>query len=279
MDGETGTDGPAPGSSGEPAPSDAAPAAIAGEPPAPDAPAADSAVAEPVGGPEVSTSGRGSYSPVGWSRPVALAGSTVVALVLGFALTVQIRASDEPDAPVPTREEDLVLILDELNAREETLRQEIAETRQTIEDLGSGRQRSQRAAEEARARAEAIGILNGTLPATGPGLTLTIQDPDGAVPTSVVLDAIQELRGAGAEAIEVDGVRVVVSSAVTGSPGALRIDGIPLDSPYEFRVVGPPAAMDVAINVSGGVVADVGRVGGTATVRQVDVLTVEATVD
>jgi uncharacterized protein YlxW (UPF0749 family) len=180
---------------------------------------------------------------------------------------------------VTTRQEDLVLILDELNAREETLRQEIAETRQTIEDLGSGQQRSQRAAEEAQARAEAIGILSGTLPASGPGLVLTVQDPDGAVPTSVVLDAIQELRGAGAEAIEVDGVRVVVSSAVTGSPGALRIDGIPLDSPYEFRAVGPPAAMEVALNVSGGVVADISRVGGTAAVRQADVVTVEATVD
>src|SRR3712207_1539917 len=125
---------------------------------------------------------------------------------------------------------------------------------------------------------EAIGILNGSLPASGPGVRLTIQDPEGAVPPSVVLDAIQELRGAGAEAIEVDGVRVVVSSAVTGTPGALRIDGVPLDDPYEFLVVGPPAAMEVALNVSGGVVADVGRVGGTATVRQVDDVTVQATV-
>ena len=229
--------------------------------------------------PELSTSSSWSGSSGMWSRPVALAASTAVALVLGFALTVQIRNSGAPDAPVTTREEDLVLILDELNAREETLRQEIAETRQTIEDLGSGQQRSQRAAEEAQARAEAIGILNGTLPASGPGLVVSVQDPDGAVPTSVVLDAIQELRGAGAEAIEVDGVRVVVSSAVTGSPGALRVDGIPLDSPYEFRAVGPPAAMEVALNVSGGVVADISRVGGTATVRQADLVTVEATVD
>jgi uncharacterized protein YlxW (UPF0749 family) len=279
MDGEARNDGTGTGSSEEPAPSDAAPAEAGAQPRDADALAADGAADQPVGEPEVSASGRGSSPPRAWSRPVTLAASTVVALVLGFALTVQIRNSGAPDAPVATREEDLVLILDELNAREETLRREIAESRQTIEDLSSGRQQSQRAAEEARARAEAIGILNGSLPASGPGVFLTIQDPDGAVPTSVVLDAIQELRGAGAEAIEVDGVRVVVWSAVTGSPGALRIDGIPLNSPYEFRVVGSPAAMEVALNVSGGVVADVGRVGGTATVRQADAVTVEATVD
>lgn len=210
---------------------------------------------------------------------MALAASTAVALVLGFALTVQIRNTAEPHTQVATREEDLVLILEELNDREAELRRQIGRTRQTVEELSTGQRQSDRAAEEARARAEAIGILNGTLPASGQGVALTIQDPDGAVPASVVLDAIQELRGAGAEAMQVDGVRVVVSSAVSGPPGALRVDGIPLDSPYEFRVVGPPAAMEVALNVSGGVVADVGRVGGRAVVRQADVVTVDATVD
>ena len=62
-------------------------------------------------------------------------------------------------------------------------------------------------------------VLNGSVPATGPGLRVTVQDPEGGVTAGVLLDAIQELRGAGAEAIEVDGVRVVVSSYVGGDPG------------------------------------------------------------
>ncbi|MGY2066678.1 DUF881 domain-containing protein [Blastococcus sp. SYSU DS0619] len=176
------------------------------------------------------------------------------------------------------REEELVLILDDLNAREEALRRQIGATRQTFEDLSSGQEQSGSALEEARSRAEAIGILAGTLPATGPGLRITIQDTDGAVPASVILGAIQELRGAGAEALQVDGVRVIASSAVTGTPGDLRIDGQPLSAPYDVRAVGPPAAMAVALEVSGGIVADVSRVGGKAVVEQVDVVTVDATV-
>ncbi|RBY86672.1 hypothetical protein DQ244_18510 [Blastococcus sp. TBT05-19] len=209
-----------------------------------------------------------------------MAASSLLAVVLGFALTVQIRNTAEPDAQVgATREEDLVLILDELNAREEVLRRQINETRQTVEDLSTGQQQSDTAVEEAQARAEAIGILNGTLPARGPGLRITVQDPDGAVPVSVLLDAVQELRGAGAEAIQVDGVRVVASSAITGSPGSLRIDGVPLSAPYDIRAVGPAAAMQVALNVAGGVVADVSRVGGTARATQVDDVVVDALVD
>jgi len=287
---ETAADAPAAGARARPREADSdvstAPPAVAEAPEAVDEPGESAEhdhgpadrVDKPVIERKASASSSGSGRSRSWSRPVAITASTVVAVALGFGLTVQIRISGETDPQVGTREEDLVVILDELNTREEALRRQIGETRQTIEELTSGQQQSERAAEEAQARAEAIGILNGTLPATGPGIRLTIEDPDGAVPTSVVLDAIQELRGADAEALQVDGVRVVVSSAVTGSPGALRIDGVPLDSPYEFVAVGPPAAMDIALNVSGGVVADVSRVGGTATVRQTDIVTVDATV-
>ena len=127
-------------------------------------------------------------------------------------------------------------------------------------------------------RAEAIGILNGTLPATGPGLRVVVDDPDGAVTPAILLDAIQELRGAGAEAIEIDGVRVVVASHVGGTPGELTVDGRPLEAPYEILAVGPPTELEVALNVSGGVVADVARTGGSASVTRSDELTVDSLV-
>ena len=38
---------------------------------------------------------------------------------------------------------------------------------------------------------------------------MTIDDTKGAVEADMLLDAIQELRAAGAEAIQVNGVRVV----------------------------------------------------------------------
>jgi uncharacterized protein YlxW (UPF0749 family) len=108
---------------------------------------------------------------------------------------------------------------------------------------------------------------------------MVVQDPEGAVTPAVLLDAIQELRGAGAEAIEIDGVRVVVSSYVGGTPGRLTVDGQALSAPYEVLAVGPPTELEVALNVSGGVVADIARNGGTASVTQVDELTVDSLVD
>lgn len=212
-----------------------------------------------------------------WNRTVSAIVTATLALALGFGLVVQIRSTGEAEMTGAT-EDDLVRILDELDTREEQLSQQLAEREQAVEELSGGRTQSGSALAEAQRRAEAIGILNGTLPARGPGLRLTIQDPDGAVTPAVVLDAIQELRGAGAEAIEVGGVRVVVSSYVSGTPGELTVDGQQLSAPYEVLAIGPPTELEVALNVSGGVVADVARVGGSATVTQVEDLVIDTLV-
>jgi len=208
-----------------------------------------------------------------WNKVVSGVATAGLALALGFGLVVQIRSTGEAEMAGAT-EEDLVRILDELDTREEQLRSQLGEREQAVEELSGGRTQSGSALAEAQRRAEAIGILNGTLPARGPGLRVVIQDRQGAVTTAVLLDAIQELRGAGAEAIDVDGTRVVVASYVGGTPGELVVDGQPLDSPYEIVAVGPPTDLEVALNVSGGVVDDVARAGGSATITQSEDLTV-----
>ncbi|UOY02138.1 DUF881 domain-containing protein [Blastococcus sp. PRF04-17] len=229
--------------------------------------------------PDVSTSGRDVAAPPRKrpGRTVSAVATGALALALGFGLTVQIRNTGDT-AAVGQREEDLVRILDDLNAQEEQLREQIASRRQSLEELGSGQDQSARALEEAQQRAEAIAVLNGTVPARGPGLRVTIKDPEKAVTAAILLDAIQELRGAGAEAMQVDGVRIVVSSFVEGDPGELSVDGRPITAPYELRVIGPPADLSVALNVSGGVLADVARYGGSTAVDQDDDVLVDATV-
>jgi uncharacterized protein YlxW (UPF0749 family) len=208
--------------------------------------------------------------------PLAAALIGVLTLLLGFAFAVQVRAVGEDQQYAGAREEDLVRILDELNAREERLRDQIADQRNALQQLTSSDSQSATALEEARARAESIGILNGTIAAQGPGLTMTIRDAADEVRVSDIVDAIQELRGAGAETMQIDGVRVGVSTAVTGSPGSLLVDGRPITSPYEFVVVGSPQNMETALNIPGGVVQDLTRQGASVTITQSEQVVVDA---
>ena len=208
--------------------------------------------------------------------PLAAALIGLLTLVLGFALAVQVRSAGTDEALTTGREEDLVRILDELNTSEERLRARIAEQRAALEQLSSSDSRSAAALTEAQERAEAIGILNGTVAATGPGLTMTIRDPADEVRVADLLDAIQELRGAGAETMQIDDVRVGVSTAVTGDPGALMVDGRPISSPYEFVVIGEPQNLEPAMNIPGGVVQRIANRGGSVDIVAGDRVTVDA---
>jgi uncharacterized protein YlxW (UPF0749 family) len=208
--------------------------------------------------------------------PVASALIGLLTLLLGFAFAVQVRNSGTEQLLAGAREEDLVRILDDLNAREDRLRQQIADQRSALAQLNSSDSQSATALEEARKRAEAIGILNDTVAARGPGLHLTVRDPDGEVRVADILDAIQELRGAGAETMQIDGVRVGVSTAVTGEPGALRLDGHAIRAPYEFVVIGDPQNMETAMNIPGGAVQRITGRGGSVTIRQSREVVVDA---
>ena len=200
----------------------------------------------------------------------------ILTLLLGFAFAVQVRSVGDDSEYAGAREEDLVRILDELNAREQRLRQQLADQRAALQDLTSSDDRTAAAIEEARRRSEAIGILNGTVAARGPGLRITVRDPEGNVRVADILDAIQELRGAGAETMQIDDVRVGVSTAVTGQPGDLRIDGHPIGAPYEFLVIGSPQDMATALNIPGGVVQDIGARGGSVAIVQSSDVVVDA---
>jgi uncharacterized protein YlxW (UPF0749 family) len=274
-DDEVQTGGPAePPEAEEPATAEAA------EPGEPDVPAAEQ-VAEPSEPSEPEEPAEAATGTAAKPRrrtrdPLAAALIGVLTLLLGFAFAVQVRTVGDDQEYAGAREEDLVRILDELNAREERLRDQIADQRNALQQLTSSDSQSATALEEARARAEAIGILNGTIAAQGPGLVMTIRDPDEKVRVSDVLDAIQELRGAGAETMQIDGVRVGVSTAITGTPGDLMVDGRPITAPYEFVVIGSPQNMETALNIPGGVVQDLTRLGASTSITQSEQVVVDA---
>jgi uncharacterized protein YlxW (UPF0749 family) len=209
-------------------------------------------------------------------EPVAAALISVLTLLLGFAFAVQVRSTGNDQALAGSREEDLVRILDDLTGREDRLRVQISEQRAVLAQLNGGDSQSSEALKEARQRAETLGVLNGTLAAQGPGLQMTIGDPAGRITAAVLVKVIQELRAAGAETMQLDDVRVGASTAVTGTAGALQLDGRPVPAPYVFRVIGSPQDMATAMNIPNGVARTVRLRDGTIDVVQSDHVAVDA---
>ncbi|MFE7777017.1 DUF881 domain-containing protein [Streptomyces sp. NPDC057445] len=196
--------------------------------------------------------------------------------VLGLGLAIQVRSTSDNSALRGARQEDLVRILDELDDRTARLEDE----KQRLEDQRTELETSSDQAEEARKQTQEkerqLGILAGTVAAEGPGINLTIDDGSGAVEPDMLLDAIQELRAAGAEAIQVNDVRVVADSYFSGSGGDIEIDGKKIGAPYRFKVIGKPQDLEPALNIPGGVVQTLEKEQATATVTRSEKIVVAA---
>ena len=199
-------------------------------------------------------------------------GQVVVAVLLallGFAAAAQIRLTNQDGSYAGQRRENLIALLDSLSEAADRTQTQINELGRTRSDLLSGSERRRAAVEEARQRLTTLGILAGTLAAEGPGVTVTVTDPSRAVTAASILNGIEELRDAGAEAIEInDRVRVVASTAFTERRGKIVVDGQPLDPPYLIDVIGSSHTLSEAVVFPGGLADEVRQLGGDADVEE-----------
>ena len=137
----------------------------------------------------------------GRSQLVFGALGALLCVLLGIAIVTQVRQNDSGDSLEAARPADLLVLLDSLQQREAALNTEVADLQQTLASLQASGSSDQAAIENARTRLAALSILIGTGPATGPGVTLTIEDTAPGLAPETMLDVINELRNAGAEAI------------------------------------------------------------------------------
>ncbi|CAL9632650.1 hypothetical protein SUDANB145_06118 [Streptomyces sp. enrichment culture] len=204
----------------------------------------------------------------------------IVALLLfglGFGLAVQVASNSDGDSALRgARQEDLVRILDELDDRTQRLQDEKQGLEEQRDELENSSDQAEEARKQTIEKERQLGVLAGTVAAQGPGITMTIADTKGTVEADMLLDAIQELRAAGAEAIQVNGVRVVAGTYLTDSGDGVSVDGNKIDAPYRFKVIGKPQDLEPALNIPGGVVQTLEKEQATATVERSSEIVVDA---
>ena len=110
----------------------------------------------------------------GRSQLVFGALAVLLCVLLGVAIVTQVRQTESGDSLETARPADLLVLLDSLQQREAALNTEVADLQRTLAQLQASGSSDQAAIENAQARLAALSILIGTVPATGPGVTLTI---------------------------------------------------------------------------------------------------------
>jgi uncharacterized protein YlxW (UPF0749 family) len=205
--------------------------------------------------------------------------AAIMLCLVGAAGAMQIRSNATDDTYASARREDLIQLLDGLSAESRRLEGEITQLEQTRSNLQSGADTQRVARQEAEKHLSELSILAGTVPAQGPGIRMRIADPKTAVDASVLLDAVEEMRDAGAEVIEVNNTIRVVGSTWFGSDAhGLLIDGKPVNRPITFEVIGNPHSLEEAARFRGGIVSEITgpRIGGQVQIEQESRVVIES---
>ncbi len=210
------------------------------------------------------------------SRSQAVVG--VLLAILGFAAIVQVRTTQADDTYSGRREQDLIEILGGLTGTSDRARREIQRLEETQSQLQSDTSARSAAIEQAEARVATLNILAGLVPVTGPGLRITITEETGRVSIDSLLDTVQELRTAGAEAMEFnDEVRLAAESSFNDVGGSIEVDGVPLDAPYVLEVIGEPHTLHGGLTFPSGPISSLETEDGAQVeVQELDSLDIES---
>ena len=171
---------------------------------------------------------------------------------------------------------ELTQLIANLTAGNDQLRTEIADLTSQESKLGDAQDRGETTVGELNGDLARIRAWAGLAPVTGQGIAITVQGPIGG---DGIQELLNELRNAGAEAIAVDGVRVVSGSVVAGPPGGLSIENDALSDGFEIRAIGSPQILTGTLTRVGGVVAQIAATYPEARliVTPVETMTLDAT--
>lgn len=212
-------------------------------------------------------------------------GQLTVALILlltALLLVWTLRSQAAQPSYTNLRRTELIQLLDNVSSETRRLESDIRDLQSTRDELASGAKGAEAAREEANRRLDDLQIIAGTVPAHGSGVRITISDPEKKMSPELLLDALEELRDAGAEVMEINDHIRVTTSTWLGRDGQGRIvaDDQVVSAPVVLDVIGDPPTLEAGARFRGGLVSEVegARVGGSVNIEQLDRIDIDSVV-
>lgn len=182
-----------------------------------------------------------------WSAPLAL---TVVCFVIGVLLAAQYQAQNRTIRSTTAQSgADQAAIVGSLYENNVALRREVVSLQSKIQEHEESF--SQTDLEDTVKALNQLRLVNGLSEVSGPGVTVTVS---GAIRPQDMLDLVNELRNAGAEAVAVNDERVIVRTAFSGDTRQLLVNGRPVQIPFRLRAIGHADTLERALLRKGGLV-------------------------
>ena len=199
----------------------------------------------------------------------------LVCMLLSFLVTIQMKSvvlNDNNKKITSVRAEELQIELSRERQKNEELYAQLLKYREELDTYSKQAEEAGGYSKILAKRVEEISILAGLTDVIGQGVEITLADSnmlntDGLdennflIHDEDLLRLINELRDSGAEAISINGERLLATSEIRCSGATVSVNNTRYSAPYVIRAIGSAEDMENALTMRQGVVDILGEWG------------------
>lgn len=212
-----------------------------------------------------------------------------VCVVVGFLLAAQLRGvqlAGAADATNASRLETLQSLYNDVVEERDGLTEQVGQLQSELELYRQQAASGDEGSEALKTELEQMEITAGLTDVEGPGVTVVLEDStqanvtgdeaDYLIHDNDIMSVINELRSAGAEAISLNGERILATSEVRCTGAVVTVNGRRYAAPYVIFAIGDPDTLYSALTMRNGVVDILSQWGITVRVTASDQLLIPA---
>lgn len=214
----------------------------------------------------------------------------ILALVVGLIISVQINTTQGmeaergglvPVSQIRAQETELTKLRNE-NSQ---LTQELIAREELLMKMQEDKAKEDDSLQAVLEDQEKYKLAAGAVEAKGPGVIITLEDPaaDEEIGDNyseliyrydLILELVNRLREAGAEAISINGHRIIATTEISLAADNVNINGTPTSPPYTVKAIGKPDTLESAITIRFGILEQMRSFGIRTDVIKQDELMV-----
>jgi uncharacterized protein YlxW (UPF0749 family) len=214
-----------------------------------------------------------------WQLPVALLG-----VALGLLLTLQFKAQVAyKQSLLPSKRiEELTYAWRQVEKKRIAMEGEVTGARRKLQALGGAPAQTQANGSDQVTDSR---LVAGFTAVSGPGIEVVLTDADDTPVSEFVtrrlngddlLKVVNELRVANAEAIALNGERLISQSEIVTAGNGIMVNQRRVSRPYHFKAIGEAAVLARALKAKGGILENLQFYGTRATITPKRIIRVPA---
>lgn len=185
---------------------------------------------------------------------------------LSFIFMAQLNTVNRSDETLQgKRETELRDDLTALKIEYEELKKENEKNLEIVEEYKTSSSNNNTLINSLTQQLNQMSALSGMKDVAGEGIIVTLDDSDMAVSDNISTESmlihdtdlraiVNELSAAGAEAISINGQRIIATTAIRCVGPVIQVNGVKVAAPFTVKAIGNAKYLESALNIKGGIV-------------------------